>query len=685
MSSPNILFTSRPAKRQKTQPAAGRETVRPIWLKNAEKQLDHCARLGSTLDEFSERVKVSGWSTPGPLRSVVGRTTAVSDVLMAVHDMVEWRPQMQATNEVKENERLSETQKMNRCQSIIKEFETERSGRPSQQSQFLNAYVETLVGGKDVGDGASPPRMVLLHGRPGTGKSRLIKAFREMCRVCGRYCIIVAPNMLYPNCDLAVVPETAEQETVKRLRNSGLDSNSAVIFDSVESVACWHLARIDRLCKIANCSSQPFGGCTVLLFGDFGMLPAVRSGLSLTQSVMDTRLPPNLHPGYTRRSFPSLSARMLSQNASAIMTSLRWYELDQQAEHGDKIHADLVEKMYKSGTVHMQDLRDNGYGLLVPNDATDTEWIKAPVLVATCREVYTMTDLRAKDFALHTNQPMIRWLCHRDPETWRNRPAEQHLADATEDPCFYEIFVKGAEGYLRNGYLKHLGLGAGTKIRYNSLLFSDKHQSEVKERLHCAGAGEVITLPFPPVAIFVEVLGPELADEESENALFSFSLSQNRHKRPIVPIYPCNAEWSSLVPIQGGDGYEASKVRVRPLFPLESAFAMTFHKASGRKLQRVVLALYCNDVRGCFLSYSQLYAGLSAVASRSQIRLLLEGNDARQRWESLSYIELLRPNLSAAYYFSGFKERDASRPNSDWTTDEWSEDRANKWIRRQGT
>ena len=86
---------------------------------------------------------------------------------------------------------------------------------------------------------------------------------------------------------------------------------------------------------------------------------------------------------------------------------------------------------------------------------------------------------------------------------------------------------------------------------------------------------------------------------------------------------------------------------------MEPAFAATVHKAQGRTIEHVILALSQRGAAQCDMSYEAIYVALSRVKTRESIRLLL---CQQVQWESLSYITKLEPDQFVKDFFSGFVE-----------------------------
>jgi hypothetical protein len=376
---------------------------------------------------------------------------------------------------------------------------------------------------------------------------------------------------------------------------------------------------------------------------------------------------------------------------SAILTGCRLFELTEQQRSKDPVHTHLVTNMYRGNSISFEFLKLNGYRILSSRDAQDPSWACAPILVSTNRQRYTLTAQRAGQFAASHGVPVIRWLA--DTKRWRNEPAPQHIGAAMQDPCFYEYFVPGCDGFFTDNYMADLHLINGMPVRYHSLSFDDGENQLgiVEEYVRRAAPGEVITLPFIPLAVNVEVLLPSSTPVEVREALLDFSKeaaagdsNNGADSHIIVPIFPrCNKWTNGEVPVYGGVGFGPSHVHIRSRFPLEPGFAITVHKSEGRTMDRVIIALSSSGARGCTFSHQKLHVALSRVRMSAHIRLLLTGDCESAQWSSVTYLSGLKADPSISFFFGGFRDVTGPNPNKDWTTNRWCPKRANQVHREK--
>jgi hypothetical protein len=135
--------------------------------------------------------------------------------------------------------------------------------------------------------------------------------------------------------------------------------------------------------------------------------------------------------------------------------------------------------------------------------------------------------------------------------------------------------------------------------------------------------------------------------------------------------------------VYGSPFFPPSRVKLRQFFPIELAFAVTAHKAEGKTLSRVILALSHCEAKKCDFLYEQVHVALSRVKQSKHLRLLLIGRDEAEQWMSISYIDNLRQDPSIAFFFDGYRVPQPDNPNVDWMTDVWSAERANQRFKER--
>jgi hypothetical protein len=593
-----------------------------------------------------------------------------------------------------------------------------RDGSNTQQLELFDMYASYFLD-PDTPSVSSPPPIALIHGPPGVGKTKLRDAIAEASRICGRFNLKTAFNSIHAvemggHTTAHLVRLRSEvhmvrlgdfqADVIKELQSEGFDTTSIVFIEECSTEAPWHLARLCFLCQIANAElDRSFGGCMAILFGDLTQLGPVKAGNSLTQAVMDIHADdtvrkwmakgkPKTKKKTTILPFDHKEDNRFKANhpytiGTNLMTSVRWYEmLQQQRSVEDPEHTKMVNRTYTGKPITMMDLKRR-LKMLSSEDCKQKEWIEATVVTSTNRQKFSLTHDRAIQFARYRNSVVLRWLKDMKDD-WKQAPEPQFRAEAMQDPCFYEYFVWDCDGFVTECVNRHLHIVNALPFRYHSIKFDEETEKYLCEMLKTAAPGDVITMPQRPLCINIELYMPHNTPNSIKRALKRLSLhnptSTAPPSNPVIPIMEQPCTWdSNQTPIYGGTHFAPSKATFRHYFPLEPALAITVHKAQGRTLKRVIIALsYCN-AKGCNFSYQQVHVALSRVRNSDHIRLLLTGCNEAMQWMSLLYIDNLRPDPSIRFYFAGFRDCPIDNPNLNWLTNEWSAKRANAKFKEE--
>lgn len=595
--------------------------------------------------------------------------------------------------------------------------ELEPSGKSTQQTRLLWAFSRHLMGNGN--KRCLPfPRIVIIHGGPGMGKSTLRNAIMDLARVCGRYSLKVsynAVNAAEMNGDTIASfvqsdPQkhmrekgTFNAEVIDQIRKMGFRLTSIVVVEEFETSAPWHLCRFSNACQIANRNTAPNGGCITFLIGDVTQLTPVKAGPSITQAIMDINLSPDLRKRATsgprrlramKSIIPEKKYEDMKYNANSpyvlgtnmLTEHARMYELTQQRRaEGDKGQSALIDHTYMGKDLSIDLFRNHKCKHLDKDDMRKSEWMLCPVLCKTNRERYTLQYERAKAYAKFLGLPLVRWRTLF--RKWINEPSLSFRDQAMMDPCFYEQFVPDAYAFFKSSYMKYLKLINGTRLRYVSLMFEAKDRTVFNSLVAQARPGEDVVLPFTPFAIIVELFLPAMADKEIVKFLYNESLDRLKPPlhgpwRIIIPVHQYGYnENSNHTPVYGGEGFQPSKVLLRSRFPMEMAFALTVYKALGATMDQVIVALSHNPCPGCDMSYREVHVAISRVRANKYLRLLLVGESESERWHSLSYLSHLKQDPSIKYFFDGFRGRGNADPNANWAGNSWSAVRANAEFR----
>jgi hypothetical protein len=201
---------------------------------------------------------------------------------------------------------------------------------------------------------------------------------------------------------------------------------------------------------------------------------------------------------------------------ASIIRDARLFELNEQVRTDDPPHMKFVTGLYRCRRPTLQDLQQ--IPILSNKDFTDpnSPWFRAPIIVLTHRERYSLTHHAAIRFAKATGKPVIRWKAH--TENWRQAPPEHLKHEAYSDPCFYEYWVEDAQAYLTACISKKLGLvNSQTFICHSLTMHSLEQQHSLNQRILSSRPGEIITLPQEPLAINVRLEIDKFDKEQLQN------------------------------------------------------------------------------------------------------------------------------------------------------------------------
>jgi len=277
-----------------------------------------------------------------------------------------------------------------------------------------------------------------------------------------------------------------------------------------------------------------------------------------------------------------------------IVRQAKYVELDEQVRaEGDPFHVKVVERLYKGGGICRSDLEK--YKLLSEDDykgsqagqgPLDSGWHRAPIIVTTNRERYSLTHEAACRFAQRCGQVVIRWKVKYS--RWRQKPpCPQMTKHALEDPCFYEYFVNGADGTFSGTVNKDLGLVNAAPYRYHSISLKTPAETETFLRdMEGVEPGTVITLPDTPLSVNVLVKGFDRTQEQLGGLLTCcMPYEGNGEGRGgeynlLIPVVEGLTKVKDNVAVRGGVGYSHSRVTIRPNFPLGKRLWWHHHRLS---------------------------------------------------------------------------------------------------------
>ena len=516
--------------------------------------------------------------------------------------------------------------------------------------------------------------------------------------------------------DFAEANEMLSEDRLKSICDEIQCENLALlIVDEISTVDSVMIAMIDARLQRVMKNTLPFGGVAVMFCGDFNQLGAVKKSFLLddllnwaeyqrhNQSRLKKPLP---KPASRKRKANPLIAHQkpvpvppaeLARAARARATSTKRkkakktkvntslysrysvrnvvhygchalskferYHLAEQHRTKDKLHMKFVKKLANGLGITLEDLAP--YKALRCSDLQKDEWKFAPVLVSTNRERMAIVNKQAALFARLHGTYVFKW---RNPcKGWKNKPSD--TTDLYEqNPTLWQYFVPGSEAFLTKNINTRLGLVNGSPVVCHSVVLDPKGPDY--ERVLEATSGEnrlpwgsEIILSEPPPAVNMKIK-TALDDTEPSRyklrqikALRKHSVAPEMSEDIIIPISQPNDDYTVTKMRNGSPLLNyISEVQVKPALAFDLAFAMTVHKAQGRTIPRVVLALTCRPYSNIQMEYASVFVGMSRVKNREHIRILqhLPGTPLGNRRNAFSYLSSLLPNKSIRAYNAGF-------------------------------
>ena len=262
-------------------------------------------------------------------------------------------------------------------------------------------------------------------------------------------------------------------------------------------------------------------------------------------------------------------------------------------------------------------------------------------------------------FAKYMGTHVIRWKLN--DKKWRPSLNKHNQNIATNDPCFWQYFIAGADGYLATNINTEINLANGTPIRHHSITLPNaQEENEFQKKIQRSPTGSIITLNTPPLSVNVIPFPKHDNDKEQsddmQTDLQDHSIATTENGNIVIPIIHSHADKKDYKTclVRGGAKYSFRPclVDIVDYFPIELSFAMTIHKAQGRTIQRVILALEERPNHLIQMTFSSIYVALTRVKHSDHIRILHHTNPPDYR--RLGYITKLHPEKEIFQFFAGF-------------------------------
>ena len=235
----------------------------------------------------------------------------------------------------------------------------------------------------------------------------------------------------------------------------------------------------------------------------------------------------------------------------------------------------------------------------------------------------------------------------------------------------WQYFVPGSEAFLTKNINPALGLANGTPVVCHSLVLSDEVTADmaaVWDQISGPNAlpfGSEIILNEAPVAVNMKIQTgldgkkPSRAKKRQLEALRAHSVAQGDGEEIVIPVSE-KSDKSKGLRMKNGSPLlgNVSSAEVTPILAYDLAFSMTVHKAQGRTMKRVVIALTSRPVHILQMKYESIFVGMSRVKKSDHIRLLDHGlgSPLGNRRDALDYLTGLLPRKNINIYNAGFKK-----------------------------
>ena len=499
------------------------------------------------------------------------------------------------------------------------------------------------------------------------------------------------------------------------------DELALFIVDEVSTLDSIMIAMMDARLQRVMGVAEPFGGLAILFVGDFCQLGAVRKTFLLDDMVNWAEYQANLQKKIappqkqqknqkkqkqrknTKETLTPASNNEMLQAAQklfqerrrgkgkkgkSVNTSLysrytvrgvvhrgcqllsefERCHISGQVRSKDEQHSKFVKKLADGECMTLEDLQP--YKVLTKKEVKDPSWKYAPVLVGTNRERMAIVERQSILFAKQHGTYVFKWKNHLT--SWKNKPSDTTRL-LQENPMLWQFFVPGSDAFLSRNINTNLGLANGTPVVCHSLVL-DPMGIDYERVQHMISGGErlpygsVIVLDSPPLAVNMEIQKgldgkkPSQHKKKQFEVLKKFRIQDDERNskddRIIIPISHSGDKTKQYSMRNGSPMLNhMSKVMVRTALAFDLAFAMTIHKAQGRTIPRVIVALTDRPHQEMQMEYAAVFVGMSRVECSDHIRLLphVRGTPLGNRTRAYKYLTGLLPRKSIAIYNEGFR------------------------------
>jgi hypothetical protein len=497
----------------------------------------------------------------------------------------------------------------------------------------------------------SPLRMII-HGGPGTGKTRLAESIVSRIQQHGSHVACAAPTgvaaSLLPggrtlhnlfSFPVSRTPGVSTDSNLDPLSSTKIhlvsdrfDNACLLIIDEMSMINTILLSHVStRLQQILE-NHEEFGGLPIILMGDMFQLPPT-AGESMYKTVFKNRIDSWQRP---------------SQQGATLFSSFSYHELTQNIRsENDVIHSSIISEMrsttdFKSFSSKLLD----HLKVITEDDIVhDKKWLTAPIIVTSNSERHSINFYKAKEFAISQGVPVLTWrkpLCGNLATRFTDEALDMLYRSRVE---LRGIFVQSAPCVLREENINpSRGLANGTAAYLHSICLENPNDYE--DLIRNAQPGELVEIPVPlSVNIEIKYKKEEEAHhiERWPNHLTLQPATDTQSKAVVIPVLS-NSD-------HNGVKFKNTTLHYKDHF-VDLAFALTYHKVQGKTMDRIILDINHRPGSGsgmCSLDYFGLYVGISRVRESRHMRILPSHSE-----DGFQHIEKLHCNPKLRRWIEGY-------------------------------
>ena len=368
-----------------------------------------------------------------------------------------------------------------------------------------------------------------------------------------------------------------------------LDGAKVLVIDEISMASMEKLGKIDTVLRLVKAVDQPFGGMHIILSGDMYQLPPVAAHPIYSDAV---NFEGNMKADSTYR-----------EKGVHLFKQFTKIELEGQQRCKDPIHTELIEKIRSQKCLKDCDIA--GLPELSPQDCFKKQWRYSTLVVTGNLQRDAINKIQTKRWAVEHNEPIFTW-CNKVGGHAGDNEDDNYRSKMLAETCMpwlKRVFVRGAPCMIRRNVNPLKKVANGIMGTFHSLTWDSGYSLPTTWL-----PGEEFDIPCP----------------SSVNLLIK---NKNGEERVIPIRYDRRPEWQK-VPTTGG------KRPVRGI-PVDTAFAITFHKIQGATMDNIILCLNKQHGYGNHHTFPMVYVGLTRVKYQKDLRILPIAN-TKDRYDHLT-------------------------------------------------